>query len=560
MIRSHRRLKQFFLTLVALPALVLAIGLDVPATDPVYDFLKRLETRGIVRGLNDMALPFTRDEVVALLQKAATKESELSSIEKSILREFLADYRYETKRHVSSLDSIDAPIYQKRYFWKFPGKLFSRENGVEENHLLMYENGDNFFWFDVGARARVDWKDNHQKQMVSDRYLFRGALGKSLTFHTFFARIAKKYNPSFTEPYDEEIGNWSMFQPDSVVSLDVLQSSLVYHNDRFDLGLFRQPISWGASGTNNLILSKNVPMFSYIGFNTRFKGVKLTFLNGSLMNDSTQFRGLSIEERNRSKYIAAHRLDIPLFHGTTAIGFSEMVIYGDREIELSYVMPFGFFWAAGHSLEDRDNMLMAMDFKTTFLKNVTFYGSALIDEMRFGELGNHWWANKHALQAGARFSPTIASIPIDFQAEFTAVRPWTYTHKTLTTDYTQNGICLGFPYGANSQAWFFQIGASFTRRLSVSGQFLHLKQGIDDATHFWGGNPTVSYELRDTTYDHSTKWLMGDIQITNLMKIVCNYELFNDFYIKTGAEFNAVELNDERESHRFGYIELEVNF
>jgi len=546
--------------LAALPALVFAIGLDVPANDPVYDFLKRLETRWIVRGLSDMNLPLTRDEVVALLQKAAAKESELSGIERNLLREFLADYRYETECQASPSDSIDAPFYNKRYFRQFPGKLFSRENYVEENHFLMYENGENIFWFDVGARARVDWKDNHQKQMISDRYLFRGALGKSLTFHTFFARIIKKYNPSFTEPYDEEIGSWSLFQPDSIVTLDVLQSSLVYHNDRFDLGLYRQPVSWGASGTNNLILSKSAPMFSYIGFNTRFKGVKLTFLHGSLMNDSTHVRYLPVEERNRSKYIAAHRLDIPLFHETTVVGFSEMVIYGDREIELSYVMPFGFFWAAGHSLEDRDNMLMAMDFKTTFIKNVTLYGSLLIDEMRFGELGNHWWANKHALQAGARFSPTVASIPVDFQAEFTAVRPWTYTHKTLTTDYTQNGICLGFPYGPNSQAWFFQISASFTRRLSVSGEFLNLEQGVDDATHYWGGNPTVSYELRDTTIDHSTKWLMGDIQTTNRLKFVCNYELFNDFYIKIGAEFNAVKLRDERESHRFGYIEMEVNF
>jgi hypothetical protein len=105
------------------------------------------------------------------------------------------------------------------------------------------------------------------------------------------------------------------------------------------------------------------------------------------MNDSTGYRDISLTERSRSKYIAAHRIDIPFFQGSTIIGFSEMVIYGDRNIG-SILSDAVWLLLAGRScLEDRDNMLMALDFKTSVIRNVTFYGSVLIDEMRFGELG-----------------------------------------------------------------------------------------------------------------------------------------------------------------------------
>ncbi|MCK9560463.1 MAG: hypothetical protein M0R44_08465, partial [Candidatus Marinimicrobia bacterium] len=64
MMQKYRLVYLTLMIIIALPLATLAIGLDVPATDPVYDFLKRLETRGVIRGLNDLALPLTRDEIV----------------------------------------------------------------------------------------------------------------------------------------------------------------------------------------------------------------------------------------------------------------------------------------------------------------------------------------------------------------------------------------------------------------------------------------------------------------------------------------------------------------
>ena len=535
-------------------------ALDVPVADPVYDFLQRLESRAVINGYSGMTLPLTRDEITRWLLMARASESRLSAIERSLLTEFLADYRYEVKHNDQSPNTLLTPFANGESLGRMLCRLGTRQAGMPENHLAVYESGEQFIWFDIGARVRLDWKDIHQKYLLSDRYLLRGALGQALTFQTYVARFGKKYNPAFPEPYAEESGNFNFLQPDSIVTFDQVQTALVYHNKLFDLGFYRQPVSWGASGVHNLVLNRQSPLFTYFGFTTHFRDIRLTFLHGALLNDSTHFRDQPYQVRNRSKYIAAHRIDLPLFGKTTWLSASEMAIYGDGNVEFNYLVPTNFFWPAGHALEDRSNQLMALDISTHFISNVTFYGSLLIDELRFGELGRHWWANKHAVQAGARFAPTITTLPIDLQIEFTAVRPWTYSHKTLTTDYTHNAICLGFPYGANCQSWFAQVRVYFSRRCLLTGQYLLLKQGEDDATHFWGGNPTVSYELRDTTYNHSMKWLMGAIRTTNRFSITGRYEIVNDCYIKTGLEFFTSEFERERQANRFAFIELEVNY
>ena len=148
MMRNIRFVILSFIIIIAFPLVISAIGIDVPATDPVYDFLKRLETRGVIKGFNDLTLPLTRDEIVNFLQIASQKADELSAIEKKILHEFLADYRYETERQLTEPDSISAPFYQKNYFRQATANLFSRQDAVEENHLLMYETAGRLF---VGA-------------------------------------------------------------------------------------------------------------------------------------------------------------------------------------------------------------------------------------------------------------------------------------------------------------------------------------------------------------------------------------------------------------------------
>lgn len=550
------RRAHYFLNIIVFVALAgtALFGSEIPVSidDLVYGFLKRMETRGIVTNYNDTVLPLTRDDIAGYLTVIQKKTGALSKVEKKLLKEHLADYRYELSkdRYLFLRESKNywTPIGRRKNpvgFWRY---IFDRRDGVEKTHLFVFEEDDHFLWFDAGFKVQEEWKDSQSRYLLSDRYGFRGALGNQLSFSFELKRFVKEYNPQYAEPSAEEVGYWSMFQADSSISFDNYYSSLTYRHRLFDIGIYQQPVLWGVSHVNDLVLSNSSSAFPYVGFSTKFKSISFKFIHAWLSNDSTRFRDVPRDVRDQPKYLAAHRIDIPLFDGRTSIGFTDIIVYGGRSVELAYLLPVNFFWSAEHALHDRDNSLLSVDIKSTLVKNITVYGAVLIDELRFGELGQKWWANKHAVQGGVRWSPHFFGAPIDVQGEFTAIRPWTYTHKTYFTNYTHNGICLGAPFGPNSQQWFLRMSAYLSRRLHVLAEYRQLKRGVDGEGQFWGGDVEHSYTLKDPSFDHKTEWLMGPLETTQSYRLSVNYELFNDLHLfwETSAQKISFKENSQK--------------
>lgn len=166
-----------------------------------------------------------------------------------------------------------------------------------------------------------------------------------------------------------------MEQPEGNISFDNVYSSIVYKQNNLSVGLYHQPLAWGKSFSNSLILSGYGSPFSYLGFDYHYKGIHFSFIHGSLLNDSTKVKKADFDIRNQEKYIAAHRIDFPLLKGKLRLGLSEMIIYGNRNIDPGYLLPVNFYWSIEHTLMDRDNSLMALDFQTNLISNVLFYGT-----------------------------------------------------------------------------------------------------------------------------------------------------------------------------------------
>ena len=120
---------------------------------------------------------------------------------------------------------------------------------------------------------------------------------------------------------------------------------------------------------------------------------------------------------------------------------------------------------------------------------------------------------------------------MNWNAELTRLRPWTYTHKFFINNYTNNGICLGFPHSGNSRLVEFTNETWINRRTKLKLGYIDLKHGFDDDNNYYGGDPTISYELRNPSFDNSTKWLMGDINTSRYFTMNLRYEIYNDSYI-----------------------------
>ena len=149
----HQNTILLFLTLTF--DLIFSSQLHVSYDDPIYDYLDRMETQGILPVYMNGTLPLSRDYIVDMLIHLEGERDKLSTIDIKILDEYLADYSYELK---------EKPYFQLREeettyhpFQSWPNlktgirDVFSYTDKQEDHHLVVYNKEDNLMWLDVGG-------------------------------------------------------------------------------------------------------------------------------------------------------------------------------------------------------------------------------------------------------------------------------------------------------------------------------------------------------------------------------------------------------------------------
>ena len=86
-----------FLLLLSIFEVIIGSQLHVTIHDPIYNYLDRLATQGVIPTYMNGTLPLTRDYISEMLLELEQQRDQLSRIDQEILDEYLADYRYELK-------------------------------------------------------------------------------------------------------------------------------------------------------------------------------------------------------------------------------------------------------------------------------------------------------------------------------------------------------------------------------------------------------------------------------------------------------------------------------
>jgi hypothetical protein len=286
------------------------------------------------------------------------------------------------------------------------------------------------------------------------------------------------------------------------------------------------PIYWGFSKQHSPILSSNVQSFAFFRASKTFKKIRAQSIMGSL----TPF---SNGETSINKYIAAHRFEFDLNQDLT-FSFSEMVLYANRDVELGYLLPINLFWSEEHSLGNLDNVLMSFDALWRVRPRLSLYGTFFWDELAWFQLFNPWWGNKFVFQTGLYWIPfTDPRLP-DFRIEFSASRPWVYTHQDSLLNYTSAEHGLGFPMGPNSQLLYVEMNMWPSSKMFLSLNMSYLKKGTD-----LGSSVNDNYTWRDTDLDENTPMLLGKINESILVGVDLNYRLTQLIYINGKCNYNV---------------------
>jgi hypothetical protein len=123
--------------------------------------------------------------------------------------------------------------------------------------------------------------------------------------------------------------------------------------------------------------------------------------------------------------------------------------------------------------------------------------------------GDGWWANKQAFQLGGKLLDVAGVRNLDLQLEFNYIRPYTYEHTDIYTNYQHYQQPLAHPMGANLTEVLGVLSYQPLPRLTLVGKAFYTVQGLDtrDAagnTINYGGNVLLPYEPHPMDYGNRT--------------------------------------------------------
>ena len=312
-----------------------------------------------------------------------------------------------------------------------------------------------------------DWKSDNTYAIVSGFGILSNYNHNNLSikldfYNNRFFNITKK--PYF---FNNEQGLARFHRADysnqpTKFDFDVSNIKINYKYDNLNLYFGKFDSHWGP-GVSSLILSNKSPSFSKFGFLLKVgPKFKFEYLHGSLKSLITDSLNINYYSQdiyggnrnpNLNRFIAAHRIDLKL-NSYFTLGLNEIVVYGVRNIDMLYCIPFLPFWSTQHYLGDLDNIIMSADFKLHINKKINLYGAILIDEwtpsLTFDKQENRNW---FGYQLGFKIQNILLKND-NLIAEFNWTDHRIYRHRYQINDFYNHGYPIGFWGGPHSEEIF----------------------------------------------------------------------------------------------------------
>lgn len=510
-------------------------SVNVPLQHWVYPYLERLEAKGVLRGIMGGIKPYSRNDiahVLATLNKGA--RTNLSPIELNDL---------DLLRRQFALANTEVPDDRDKKTVK---------GWLSKGHApLQYFATEGALFADVVAREQIDHFSGRGRAGAEAIYrhqiggVVRGAIGSTVGFRIAFTQIREQGARQYI--YRHNVYERRLELPQLKGNLADFHEGTAYLSfaaGPVDIELGKDEVNWGPAPGQNLGLSNNAPTFNMVRLKSRLGAFKLVSISAELRPcpdrpDSPLCRGLAdssatyITNRltrpiDRKKYMSAHRLEVALTPWLD-LGFQEVVIYGDRGPELSYVNPLMFYWAAQSYLGDKDNVMMGLDFNVHPGNGLRYYLAYVVDDLKKAGIFSNDFSNKFSLQTGLLWVDPLSWPDAEFMAEYLRIEPWIYSHKFPINTFRHFDAPLGHNLGPNSDQWQLSLNKRIGPDLSLAIGLKRSRHGenvlnADGSIRNVGGD--MHYGWRPGDERESKKFLDGNIVRRTLARLGLSWRIF----------------------------------
>lgn len=532
----------------------------VSASHPVYDFLKRMQLKGVIKDFNSSSIPISRSEVSAYLKRIELSNS-LSGTDKKILGDYKIEFEYELSRTLKNSGSVVN---------KFDEESVLGNNKQKYIYSYADSNASLFFDFLGDLSNRLLWGD------LGDNSVLLGDMGLRLR-GTVFDRIG--YSVSFIG--GQKLGGHK-YDLKMFVDIDpVLKANpkFLYGNNYFDyfngylryqtknnwlsLTLGREALFSGFGYIDKLFLSNNTVPVDFLKIDLSYKKLKYTFAYGSIKGDSL---GVDLNSKN----IAFHRLNYQV-SDVFKIGYYETVIMSNSPFSFIYLNPVSFLTSAdlstGANETVKNNTLMGFDFEVNPVKNLAVQGSILIDDIHFSTLFKKDKTsadNKIGYQAGTLWTDAFTIPNLTFALEYTRLNPFVYSHRSNKDSYTHWDLSLGHALPPNSDEIALKLNYNITNRVLLnflykfqrSGQGIYYDSALKQIVNY-GGN----INRGDGDFVIYNGFLLGDRINRNIFTIGLLFEPVKQYFLNLQYQYKLLNLIylSENDAESFINASLRIN-
>ena len=463
-------IRTFLLTMIPI-IFVYAQVVYLPVSNEVYDFLKRMSSKELLRDYKDAAKPLSRMYIAKELRELEDMEDKMTSIERETYEFYVTEFKYEllklagdnepseTRWHILSKE-LTGGILNMDIDYQFSHEL---SGGIKTD---LYTKGLRFdgyvfnsmgFYFNLDDNKEIGSNLNFYKLNTPDKGVV-SSTGQNLPAYSLDVDPLK--SPALSElDYDE------------------VDAQFTYQIGSFALSLEKSNNIWGYGENGNVIFSNKTP--SYPMFKMRVplcNDIEFVYfhaeLNSNVIDSTLSYYSYTpgaseFREVDRSKFIAAHQLEMMIWNGVD-FSIGESVVYSDRGPLLIYMIPVMLFKAGEHYNGNKDNCQFFGSLDLNVIKNVDLYTSLFIDEINIDQLFNGLYSREQIAYTIGGHTYDILLNNLEVSAEYSRANPGVYDHQYKATTYTNNGYVLGDWIGQNADDLIMSAAYRLLRELKLS--------------------------------------------------------------------------------------------
>jgi len=500
----------------------------VLADNPVYSFLERMESLQLLEGYNSFELPKTRADAGKYLTQLLKVKEELDNSDKNLLDDYLIEFENEVfgtfEHSVRLIDSEDFNLLSQNQKYLY--------------YVAEKEKDINLFFNSTGQIQSII-KHNSELSKTSTASILQ------LQFQirgSFFNKFGFFYRGGNGTVYGEREATLSRnelqynFKYSNFGSFDITTAGYLtadFDYVKFKFGRNRINIGYGPE---KIVLGDNAPIFDNLSLKMNYKSIEVSYFHGKLLGrTSSTIDPIQGEIKTiNDKFIGYHRIGFN-FSDDFNFGAGEIIIYGDRGLDLNYVNPFILYKTAQNNNKDRDNSMVILDFNNKSIKGLKLYSTILIDDIELNKIGSPYWGNQFIISAGFISNMFYKQIPLEVQFEYIRIDPYVYTNRLPKNTFTNDEFGLASFMEPNSELFLTQFNYRLTNRLLLSCMITYYVHGANplnpngSVKENVGGDILFGHRQQDS---FDAPFLAGDKEYSRKVSLSFSYEPINDYFFK----------------------------